>query len=204
MERWKRNVLLLALLSALTYGIYLLWLYNASDGSMVVSYEMPEWTFPFLVGAIVFAISFGGGFVGLALTNQDLSKEKAGVLQISLISLLLGVLSTILAFWMTGFLSLPLTLVLLIASLTPILLVARARREKLTPSVPVTDEREKLIDLRSRALAGDILMTAVVILMLLATYDKSWKPDPQGLFLYLTAIWGVSWLAARVYYGRVM
>ncbi len=204
MKRWKREVFLLILLSAVTYVAYLIWLYRASGGSMVVSYEMPEWTFPSLVGAVIFAIAFGGGFAGLALTNPDLSKEKAGVLQLFLISLLLGAASTIIAFWMTGFLSIQLTLVLLTVALAPILLVARAKREKLTPSVPVTDEREKLIDIKSRALAGDILMTAVVILMLLATYDKSWEPGLQGLFLGLLALWAVSWLAARVCHGRRM
>ncbi len=204
MERWKREVLSLIFLSAVAYAAYLIWLYRASGGSMVVSYEMPEWTFPFLVGTIIFALSFGGGFAGLALTNPDLSKEKAGVLQLFLVSLLLGVASTIAAFWMSGFLSLPLTLILLTVALTPILLVARAKREKLTPSVPITDERERLIDTRSRALAGDILMSAVVILMMLATYDKSWEPDLQGLFLYLMTLWAVSWLAARIYYGGRM
>jgi len=204
MKRWKRSVLFLIPLSILAYGIYLLWLYKASGGSMVVSYEMPEWMFPFLVGTIIFAISLGGGAVGLAFTNPDLLKERMGAIQLFLISLLLGVSSTIATFWMAGFLSPLPTLVLLIGALIPILLVVRTKREKLTPSVPATDEREKLLDLKSRALAGDILMIAVAILMLLATFDKSWEPGFQGLSLDLMAIWSVSWLAGKVYYGRVM
>lgn len=204
MERLKRGVLSFILLSVVTYAAYLVWLYRESGGSMVVSYEMPKWTFPLVAGVLIFALSFGGGLAGLALTNPDLSKEKAGVLQLFLISLLLGVASTITAFWMTGFLSLLPTLVLLTVTLTPIVLVARTKREKLTPSVPVTDERERLIDIKSRALAGDILMSAVAILLLLSTFNKSWKPDPQGLFLYLMILWAVLWFAARVYYGWVM
>jgi len=204
MERWKRNVLSLFPLFGMVYGAYLLWLYEGSGGSMVVTYEMPEWTFPFLAGMIVFAISFGGGIVGLTLTNPDLSREREGLLQIALLSLFLGVASTVVSFWMLGFLSPAVTLTLLAVTLAPILLVAKARRKMFTPSVPVTDERERFIWLKSRALAGDILMSSVAVLMLLSIFDKSWKPDLQALFLCLIAIWAVSELAARAYLERVM
>ena len=204
MERWKRNVFLLFMLFAFVYGVYLLWLYRVSGNSMAVSYEMPEWAFPSLAGAIVFAVSFAGGFVWIALTNPDLSRERAGTAQLFLISLLLGVLSTVLAFWMTGFLSAPLALAVLVAVLAPILFAARKKHRALTPGVPITDEREELIELKGRARAGDVLLTVLAFGYLALSFGWKIQVDARTMFLTLITLYVVTWLIAGFHYRRVM
>lgn len=199
----KRNVLLLVILSILAYGAYLLWLYLSSGGSMTVSYEMPGWTFPIFVGAFIFALAFGGGFAGLALTNPDLAGERCIVFQLLLFSVILALVSSVVAFWRMGFISFPETLVFLTAALLPVILLARKRRDRFTPNAPVTDERDELIELKSRALAGDVLLTVLAFGYLALSFGlKPWTDVRTTLFALMT-LYMVTWIAARFHYRRV-
>ena len=203
MERWKRNLLLLIMLSAVVYGAYLLWLYRVSGSSMVVSYEMPGWTSPFLAGVIVFAVTFVGGFVWLALTNPDLSRERAGTAQLFLVSLLLGALSTVSAFWMASFLSAPLALAVLVAVLAPILFAARKKHRALTPGIPITDEREGLIELKSQAAAGNFLLALIALGFIASSLYSGFTFSPRTLLFALLGIYAVTWAIAEFHYRRV-
>lgn len=128
MERWKRNVLGLLLISALVYGTYLLWLYEASGGTMIVSMEMPEWTFPVFVGVFIFAVAFGGGLFGRATENPDFLRDGSSSAQLLILSALLGLLSAVWAFQMTGYLSTIQTVIITVFIIAAFALVARGKK----------------------------------------------------------------------------
>ena len=203
MDRGKRNVLLLIMLFAVVYGAYLLWLYMYSGGSMTVSYEMPEWTFPIFVGAFIFTLAFGGGFAGLALTNPDLAGEGGIVFQLLFFSAILALVSSMMAFWKMGFVSFQEALVFLTAVLLPAILLARKRRDRFAPSAPVTDERDELIELKSRALAGDVLLTVLAFGYLTLSFGLKPRTDVRTTLFALMTLYIITWIAARFHYQRV-
>ncbi|NJF24727.1 hypothetical protein [Thermococcus sp. Bubb.Bath] len=204
MERWKRNVLGLLLISALVYGAYLLWLYEASGGTMTVSMEMPEWTFPILVGVFISAVAFGGGLFGTAIENPDFLRDGWGTAQLLVLSALLAALSTVWAFQMTGYLSTIQTVITTIFIIVAAVLVVRMKKEKLTPKTVITDERGEEIDLRSRALAGDTLVGIIAILLLGTSFKGFPRISTHAMTLYPLAAYGIVWFGAKLYYRRVM
>jgi len=200
MERWKRNVLGLLLVFALMYAFYLLWLYRGSGETMVVSSTLPEWEFPFFVGAFVFGIAFVGGLVGIAMTDADMLKRRGAVLSALALTLLLGAISTIGAFIMTGYLERTLGLILILATVVLWAAILRVTRGRMESGVPLTDERLELIDLKSWALAGRNMTTMASITLLLALF-RLWNPDAETLSFLLMFTWSISMIGARVYYG---
>jgi len=203
MERWKRNVLGMFLIFGFVYAFYFVWLYRASGGTMTVSYTLPEWEFPFFVGAFVFGVAFVGGLVGAAMTDADMLKRRGAVLSILALAVLLGSISTIGAFIMTGYLERTLGIVIILATVVLWAAILRATRGRMEPNVPLTDERLELIDLKSWALAGRNMAMVASITLLLALFHL-WNPDAETLSFLLMFTWSISMIGARVYYGGRM
>ncbi|WP_457751750.1 hypothetical protein [Thermococcus sp.] len=200
MERWKQNVIGLLVLFGIIYGLYLLALYEASGGTMTVSEEMPEWTFPLFVGVFIFGIAFIGGWAILAITDSEMAEKKQVILQLLSLGVLLGTTSTIGAFVMTGYLERTSGAVLILATVVVWALVLRAKSEAVNLKEPITDERTELIELKSWALAGQN-MTFVASISLLLVLFHIWNPDAETLSFLLLATWSFSMIGARIYYG---
>jgi len=199
----KKNLLGLVAISGLLYAVYFLWLYRASNGTMVVRYEPPEWTFPFIAGIFVFVFSFAGGSILLAFQGAEEARESRAVPQLLALSLLFAGLSTVSAFVMTGYLSKAEGLLAGAVFLGVWALLARMNAERLRPEGPVVDERTELIELKSWALAGRNMTTVASITLLLALFHL-WNPDAETLSFLLMLTWSISMMGARAYYSRRM
>ena len=202
MERWKRNVASLILVSALVYGVYLLWLYRVSDGSMVVSYELPESWFPLLVVLLTFGTAFFGGSLIMALTREDLLSERAFLSRLLALSILFAFLAGIMTTAMDSEEYKPFLLAVFIIGLALWVAFARWHSREIPAEAPITDEREEMIGLRSKAVVSDVVVTLLAA-MLIGDSFGLWKLDETSLYLLL-AVWGFSYLASQLYYRRAM
>ncbi len=203
MERWKRNVLGLLLAFSLVYAIYFVWLYEASGGTMVVSSNPPEWTFPLLVGVLVFGIAFIGGWGLLAITDSEMTEKREVILQLLSLGILLGTTSAIGAFIMTGYLKRTPGALLVLAVVVFWGLILRAKRDAVSPREPLTDERVELIELRSWAMVGmNMAFVASIVLLLILLH--LWNPSSETLSILFMLTWSLSMIGAGIYYrGRM-
>ena len=202
MERWKRNVASLLLASALVYGAYLLWLYRASGGSMVVNYELPESWFPLLVVVLTFGTAFFGGFLITALIREDLISERAFLFRLLALSILFSFLAGIIATAMGSGEYRPFLLAVFLIGLGLWVAFARWHSREIRTEAPITDEREEMIGLRSKAVVSDVIITLLAT-MLIGDAFGLWKLDETPLYLLL-AVWGFSYLGSQLYYRRAM
>ncbi len=203
MERWKRNVLGLLLAFAMVYAIYLAWLYEVSGGTMVVSSNLPEWTFPLFVGVIVFGVAFIGGWGLLTITDSEMTEKREVILQLLSLGVFLGTTSAIGAFIMTGYLKRTPGALLVLAVVVSWALLLRVKRAPLTPEEPLTDERVELIELKSWAMVGRS-MTSVASIVLLLVLFHLWNPDTETLSILFMLTWAISMTGAGIYYrGRM-
>ena len=204
MERWKRNLAALVAASTVVYVAYLFALYRESGGTMTITYSPPEWTFSLIVGAFIFVLGFAGGVVGLSLTRPDLLREGAYIRQMALLAAGLGGISAVMAVLMVqGSARVPGLFIILVAFVGLWLFYARRNAEKLRERTVIADEREEMISLKTRALAGDALISVVATLFLLRTFGL-WGPNGETILYILTTVWALSYLSAQIYHRRMM
>ncbi len=204
MERWKRNLTALVAASTAVYVAYLFALYRESGGTMTITYSPPEWTFGLIVGAFIFVLGFAGGVVGLSLTRPDLLREGAYIRQMALLAAGLGGISAVMAVLMVqGSTRVPGLLIILVVFVGLWLFYARRNAERLRERVVIEDEREEMISLKTRALAGDTLISVVAALFLLRTFGL-WGPSGETILYILTTVWALSYLSAQFYHRRMM
>ncbi|NJD98349.1 hypothetical protein E3E26_00815 [Thermococcus sp. LS1] len=202
MERWKRNVAGLLLVFALTYILYLVWLYVESGGTMVVSYELPESWFPLFVGVFTFGVAFFGGFLLTAVTREDLISRRSFLPQLLTLSVLFGFLSGVMATAMKSSTSRPFLLAVFLLGVALWITFARRHSKEIQAEEPITDEREELIELRSKALVSDAMITLLAV-VLIGDIFGLWELNETPLY-FLLATWGFAYLAGQLYYRKVM
>ncbi len=202
MERWKRKVASLLLVFTLVYGAYLLWLYSGSGGTMVVGYELPGSWFPLLVVVLTFGMAFLGGFLITALTREDLIAKRAFLFQLLALSILFGFLAGIMVTAMEWGEYRPFLLAVFLIGLGLWVAFARWHSREIQADAPITDEREEIIDLRSKAIVSDAIITLLAAMLIGDTFGL-WKLDETPTYLLL-AVWGFSYIASQLYYRRVM
>ncbi len=201
----KRNLVALIVISAVVYTAYLIILYHESGGTMTVTYNPPEWTFGLFVGAFIFVIGLAGGVVGLSLTRPDLLGEGTHLRQVTLLAAGLGGVSAVMAVLMVeGYNKTPALLILPFTFIGLWIVYAKRSTEKLKGKAVVVDERERLIELKSTALAGDVLLFIVAVGFLISSFTPLRMVGTRSLLFGLLAMYLFTWLIARLYYQRVM